>query len=68
LTVKIVLNGKEIELAEECTVERLLDEHPPAHRGFAVELNRAVVPRKEHARRLLRPGDRVEVVTLVGGG
>jgi len=68
LPVKIVLNGEEIEVAPDCTVERLIEEHPPAHRGFAVEINRAVVPRKEHGLRELRAGDRIEIVTLVGGG
>jgi sulfur carrier protein len=34
----------------------------------AVELNLDVVPRAKHAETLLRDGDRLEIVTLVGGG
>jgi len=34
----------------------------------AVEVNLEVVPRAEHGEAVLRDGDRVEVVTLVGGG
>ncbi len=36
--------------------------------GSAVELNGAVVRRAEHPGTLLREGDRLEVVRLVGGG
>jgi thiamine biosynthesis protein ThiS len=34
----------------------------------AVEVNEALVPHRERAARDLTDGDRVEVVTLVGGG
>ena len=34
----------------------------------AVEVNEEVVPREQHATTELREGDRVEIVTLVGGG
>jgi sulfur carrier protein len=34
----------------------------------AVEVNLEVVPRDRHAETTLHDGDRLEVVTLVGGG
>ena len=34
----------------------------------AVEVNRQLVPRRRHETEELHNGDRVEVVTLVGGG
>jgi len=37
-------------------------------RRLAVELNLELVPRAEHARQKLAEGDRLEIVTLVGGG
>jgi thiamine biosynthesis protein ThiS len=36
--------------------------------AVAVEVNRQVVPRREHEQAELADGDTVEVVTLVGGG
>jgi sulfur carrier protein len=37
-------------------------------RLVAVERNRDLVPRAQHAACALEAGDRVEIVTLVGGG
>jgi thiamine biosynthesis protein ThiS len=34
----------------------------------AVEVNRALVPKRLHGETQLRQDDRIEVVTLVGGG
>jgi sulfur carrier protein len=39
---------------------------PPNY--LAVEVNAEVVPREEHAFRVVQAGDQLEVVTLVGGG
>lgn len=39
---------------------------PP--RGLVAELDHEVVPPSEFATRALQPGDRVELVQLVGGG
>lgn len=36
--------------------------------GFAVELNGALAPRRRFAEQRLSEGDRIEIVTLVGGG
>lgn len=66
----ILLNGTPRPLpgGGPATVAGLLEELGLAGRRVAVELNGEVVPRAEHARRPLAPGDRVEVVTFVGGG
>jgi thiazole synthase len=50
------------------TVRTLLDEMGLGSARVAVELNGEVVPRAEHARRRIAAGDRLEVVTFVGGG
>ncbi len=66
--MKIQVNGEQRALQSECTVARLLDELNLAGQPCAVEVNAAVVPRREHEQRLLSDGDTVEIVTLVGGG
>ena len=64
----LVLNGQAKPWPEEGSVKVLLESLGATGLGVAVELNGRVVPRGEHAMTMLRAGDRVEVVRLVGGG
>jgi sulfur carrier protein len=64
----IHINGEPREVPPGSTVAKLLAELGVTQPHVAVELNLEVVPRAQHADTLLREGDRVEVVTLVGGG
>ena len=64
----IILNGAPHELPSDTTVAALLaalDRREPA---LAVAVNLRVVPRNEFDLRVLRDGDRVDIVTAVGGG
>ncbi|MGL6072825.1 MAG: sulfur carrier protein ThiS [Fimbriiglobus sp.] len=64
----ITLNAKEQQLQPGSTVADLLKSLAKDPRYLAVEVNRSVVARAEHAKHTLNPGDQVEIVTLVGGG
>ena len=64
----IQLNGELREIQAGASVAKLLGELGVAQPHVAVELNLEVVPRAQHEATVLREGDRVEVVTLVGGG
>ena len=64
----VTLNGAAREVPEGATVLSLLEGAGVDRRRCAVEVNREVVPKTRHAERLLVPGDRVEIVTMVGGG
>ena len=66
--MQIVVNGEARELESPVTVAELLAQMQIEPRTCAVELNLQVVPRAEHAARTLCDGDRVEIVTFVGGG
>ncbi|MBN1908443.1 MAG: sulfur carrier protein ThiS [Pirellulales bacterium] len=66
--MEIQLNGQPRQIEPQTTVARLLDELKLADKPVAVEVNRQLVPRAEHAGHSLAQGDQVEVVTLVGGG
>jgi sulfur carrier protein len=50
------------------TVAALIDVLGLADRRVAVERNREVVPRAQHSSTVLAAGDRLELVTFVGGG
>ncbi len=67
-TVRIEVNGEVREIADGLSVEVLVRELGLPADVVAVEVNRALVSRARRAQTLLAPGDRVEVVTLVGGG
>lgn len=66
--MQIWVNGIEKSLTDALTIRQLLNllELPPG--PVAVEVNRDVVPRVRHDQHILVEGDRIEVVTLVGGG
>ncbi len=64
----IVLNGEPRAVRAELSLAALLDELGLAGKRLAVEVNRDIVPRGEHATRVLRDGDRVEIIHAIGGG
>ncbi|MEK6259747.1 MAG: sulfur carrier protein ThiS [Planctomycetota bacterium] len=64
----IILNDAARTVALGTTVEGLLAELKLQPRFLAVELNRRVIPRADHGTTVFSDGDRVEIVTLVGGG
>jgi thiamine biosynthesis protein ThiS len=64
----IHVNGQPREVQAETTVAELLRELGTKQPYVAVELNLEVVPRAKHRETRLRAGDRLEIVTLVGGG
>ncbi len=68
MQLKIEVNGEPREIAAGSSVHVLLDELGVTQPHVAVELNLEVVPRAQHAATELHEGDRLEVVTLVGGG
>jgi len=66
--MEIQLNGESRVIATNWTIADLLTDLRIENRYCAVERNSRVVPREEHSDCRLQPGDRIEVVTLVGGG
>jgi sulfur carrier protein len=67
-SIPITVNGELREVAPGTTVARLLQELNLQPRYLAVERNLQLVPRAAHAECVLESGDRIEIVTLVGGG
>ena len=66
--MKLQVNGEERELPEGATIAVLIESLGLRPEVVAVEVERVLVSRTEHATRQLAEGERVEVVTLVGGG
>ena len=66
--MSIEVNGARRQVDDGTTVADLLTLLGVATPMVAVERNRDIVPRSRHGSTLLRDGDQVEIVTLVGGG
>ena len=66
--INLLVNGHPREAPARITIGRLLEELKLPSRGIAVEVNQQIVPRQQHAEHELREGDRLEIVSLVGGG
>jgi len=66
--IEIHVNGQPRAVAAGSTVAMLLQTLELDPRTLAVERNLELVPRGLHAATPLAAGDRLEVVTLVGGG
>jgi sulfur carrier protein len=62
------VNGTPTQVHQTATICDLLAKHGLESGQVAVELNREIVPRAAHASTSLKDGDRVEIVTFVGGG
>jgi sulfur carrier protein len=64
----IFLNGSDREIPENLSAGALLQDLGLAGKRLAVEINQEIVPRSSFDTRMLRAGDRVEIVQAIGGG
>jgi thiamine biosynthesis protein ThiS len=64
----ITINGEPRAVPSGTTVASLLDELGLGSQPVAVERNQRLVRRHEHAATELAAGDRIEIVTFLGGG
>ena len=66
--MRLLLNGDEREIAEVSSVADLVSALGLDSRKVAVERNLEIVPRSTYADTALAEGDRIEIVTFIGGG
>lgn len=64
----LTVNGEPRDVPDGCTVAGLVELMGIAPERVAVERNGEVAPRRTWAATALEAGDRIEVVTFVGGG
>ncbi len=67
-SVQVILNGEPRDIPDASTIASLLESLELSPRQVAVEVNLELIPRGRHAEHVLQTDDRLEVVTLVGGG
>ncbi len=66
--MRVTINGQSESFDGELTIAALLAERDLAPVRVAVEVNEDIVPRKTFADTVIHDGDRIEIVTFVGGG
>ena len=66
--MEVLVNGESRTVRFDQTVAELLADLKLDPRHVAVEINLELAPRTAHAERKLQAGDRLEIVTFVGGG
>lgn len=66
--MKVVINGKDAHLLEGENLEHCLASKGFDLKAVVVELNESIVPKDSWPTVALKDGDRLEVVSFVGGG
>lgn len=66
--IQIQVNGESRDFRSGMTIGELLRELSVTSERVAVELNLEILDRKEFDLRRLQEGDRVEILSFIGGG
>jgi len=66
--MRIVVNGRDMDVAEGLSVEALLAQLGVKREYTAVAVNRDITPRSAYGNTVLQSGDKVEIVRPMGGG
>ena len=66
--MELIINGERRVVADGLTAAQLLAQCAVKPEGVVVEINLTIVKRARLPETILKEGDRVEIVRLVGGG
>jgi thiamine biosynthesis protein ThiS len=66
--IAVTINGSPLDVPSDLSVRELVVHVGLGDGPVAVEINRANVPRAEHATHRVNDGDAIEIVHFVGGG
>ena len=66
--MQIQVNGEARTIASGSTIIGLLNQLEIRPERVAVEVNLQIVDRQSFARQILQDGDRVEIISFIGGG
>jgi sulfur carrier protein len=66
--MNITINGKPQQLAQAKSLSDIVSSYGKNPRAVITELNGTIIPHDQRLHTSLKEGDRLEVVTFVGGG
>lgn len=66
--IKIKVNGKEIEIKGNSTVNDFIVERKVTGTMFVIEKNLKIIQKENYSTEKIEPGDKIEIVGFFGGG
>lgn len=66
--MQIQVNGEIHQVADELSLAQLIQQLGLEGQRLAVEINREIVPRSQHASHPIQADDQIEIVRAIGGG
>ena len=66
--MNVTINGSPRDVPDDLTIKDLVVHLGLGDGPVAVEINREIVPRAQHATHKITGGDAIEIVHFVGGG
>ena len=66
--MNIVLNNESNQVHDGITIEELLDVKKIHTKYIAIEINKKIIPKSSYYKHELKEGDRIEIITAIGGG
>lgn len=66
--IRILVNGEEQRLPVRANVMYLLKQLDIAPERIAIEINLTVIDRADYHERIFCEGDKVEIISFIGGG
>ena len=66
--IKITVNGKQIQIIPNFSLERLIAKLKIPLNKIAIELNKEIIDKKRISKIFLKKGDKIEIVHFIGGG
>lgn len=67
-TIKVTVNGKEVEIQANSTVQDFIIEREITGTMFVVEKNLKIVQKQDYSKEKIANGDKIELVGFFGGG
>ncbi len=66
--IEIIVNGKNIQIEQNSTIEQLLIERNVTGKMFVVEKNKKIIQKQDYDKEFLKNGDSIEIAGFFGGG
>lgn len=68
LPMRITLNAQAIDLSAPISLAQLIERQGLARAACATEVNKTLIKKNQRTNTMLNEGDKIEIVSLVGGG